>query len=331
MMNTKSIKTLLSKVKNIAVVTHFNPDGDAVGSSLALAQLLIKKGHKVSVIIPNDYPDFLNWIPGQELIANFEKNPKKTTRLMEAAELIFCLDFNALHRIQELGKLVAKSKAVKILIDHHLEPESFPDYVLHNVKASSTAELVYEFIDLLGEKELIDNDIAAGLYTGLLTDTGSFQYASTTPKVHRIVADLMEIGLDTFYVYDRIFNQSELGRIQFFGFSWLERMEILESIGAGIIAINQEDQKKYSLKKGDTEGLVNTPLQIKNIDIAVLAAEQDGYVKLSFRSKGDINVNALARKYFNGGGHKNAAGGIYNTTLVETVNKLKEVLPELKS
>jgi bifunctional oligoribonuclease and PAP phosphatase NrnA len=323
------IKKVIQVSQRTVIVTHPNPDGDAIGSSLGLGMYLKKRGHEISVVIPDDMPQNLHWIPGQDMIINFEKDNRKVEEKIESATLIFCLDFNNLKRIREIGGMIHKSKAFKIMIDHHLQPEGFADFDLHTVSASSTAELVYTFIENLGDLNLIDSSMAEALYAGIVTDTGSFQYPSTTPRVHRIVAKLMETGIKTFEIYDRIYNTSDVNRLKFFGFCWLERMEIIKKYKTGIIAISQKDQFRFYLKKGDTEGLVNTPLGIKGIQLGILATEQDNYVKFSFRSKGEIDVNKWARKHFNGGGHKNAAGGRLEGKLHEAVIILKEAIPEL--
>ncbi len=324
----KALREQINKARTAVIVSHYNPDGDAIGSSLAIYHLLSKSGIDAQVIMPNDYPDFLKWMPGHAEIMIYEKSREAAEKLIEKADLIFCMDFNHLTRIKEMGHAVARSKAWKVMIDHHVNPDAFPDFLRHNPRAGSTAELVYEVILELGDKALIDRDMAACIYTGILTDTGAFQFSSTTPRVHRIAADLLEKGINGYEIYDRIFNSYDENRLKFFGFCWTRRMEIIAGGRAGIIGVSAADQFRFRLKKGDTEGLVNTPLQIKGVLLSAFAKVQDKVVKLSFRSKGHIDVNQMARSYFNGGGHVNAAGGMMEEPLEEVMKKLKKIIPE---
>lgn len=324
----KALREQINKAGKAVIISHYNPDGDAIGSSLAIYHLLRNLGVDTRVIMPNNYPDFLKWMPGNKDIIIYEQSKETAEQLIENADLIFCLDFNHLTRIREMGTLVARSKAWKVMIDHHINPDAFPDFIRHNPKASSTAELVYELILELGEKALIDRDMAACLYTGILTDTGAFQFSSTTPRVHRIAADLLETGINGYEIYDKIFNSYDENRLKFFGFCWTRRMEIIAGGRAGIIGVSAADQFRFKLKKGDTEGLVNTPLQIKGVVLSAFAKVQDKVVKLSFRSKGRIDVNQLARSYFNGGGHVNAAGGMMEEPLEDVMKKIKKIIPE---
>ncbi len=313
--------------RQVVITTHYNPDGDAIGSSLALAHYLRKKGHLVTVIVPNDYPKFLHWLPGHHQVVNYELQTGIAQQAMQSAHVLCCLDFNDPSRVHAMEADIQSCEAIKVLIDHHLQPAAFADYMWHTTLASSTAELVYDLMAHAGDLHLLDTDIASCLYTGILTDTGSFQHSSTTPRVHHIAGNLMEAGVDTFAIYDAIFNSSSINRMRFFGFCWSQRMHVDAKKGYAIIDVSINDQLRFYLQKGDTEGLVNTPLQIDGIRVSVLATEQDGYIKLSFRSKGDIDVNEMARTYFNGGGHKNASGGIVRISLEETVIQLKRIVP----
>lgn len=328
MQQLDELKSYLASPRSIVITAHFNPDGDAIGSSLALYHYLIKLGHTVHVIMPNDYPRFLHWLPGHAEVVNFEKHKEAAKTHIAGAEVIFCLDYNALKRTQDMEESLRAAKARKVLIDHHPEPEAFAEFELHTTAASSTAELIYDLIALMGDLERLDENIAICIYTGLLTDTGSFQFSCTTPKVHRIVAELMELGLDSTAVYERIYNNSSENRLRFFGYCWNERMYIDRKNHYAIIDVPIRDQLRYHLQRGDTEGLVNTPMQIDGISMSVMATEQEGYVKLSFRSKGEIDVNLLAREHFDGGGHRNAAGGKSKVSLAETVARLKQVVPD---
>lgn len=322
-----AFKDQLDRATKVAIISHFNPDGDAVGSSLAVYHWLRKLGKHPAVIMPNEYPGFLHWMPGHGQVQFFDRQKESVQQVVKEADMIFCLDFNNLTRIQELGTEVHQAKGVKVMVDHHQQPDDFPDFVFHDQNASSTAELIYDLIVDAGYMELIDNPIATCIYTGLLTDTGSFQYAGTTAKVHRIVAHLLEFGLKGYEIYDRIFNSYNVNRLRFFGFCWNERMEIIEG-EAAIIGVSEKDQLRFQLRKGDTEGLVNTPLQISGILLSVFVKVQENVVKLSFRSKGQLDVNKLARAHFNGGGHVNAAGGKMEMPLTNVLTKLRTVIPE---
>ncbi len=324
----EKLRKQMEKSKKAVIVSHSNPDGDAVGSSLAVWHWLRKKGLEATAIMPNDYPDFLKWLPGNESVVLYECDKDKADLLIAESDLIFCLDFNDLSRIREMGHAVAESKAFKVMVDHHVNPDDFPDFIYHDPKASSTAELVYDLIRAMGDLDLIDQNTASCIYTGILTDTGAFQFSSTSPKVLRIAADLLETGISGYEIYDRIFNSYDENRLKFFGFCWTKRMEIIADGKAGIIGVSAADQFRFHLKKGDTEGLVNTPLQIKGVVLSAFAKVQDKVVKLSFRSKGNIDVNQLARTYFNGGGHVNAAGGMMEEPLEKVLKKLKEIIPE---
>jgi len=316
--------------KNIVLTCHYNPDGDAIGSCLGLQHILKDQGKAVSVIVPNDFPGFLRWMPGAKKIVINKQNPEKAIDLIHHADLIICLDFNQVSRLDTLQGLIKNTSAKSIMIDHHLEPEAFTDLMLSNPKASSTGEMVFEFSAALWGKKAIDYNAAICLYVAIMTDTGSFQYSCTTDKVHSIVADLLKTGISPNEIYDQVFNQFSENRMKLFGFCLAERMEILPHLHLGIINLSQEDLRKFKNRKGDTEGIVNLPLQIKGIRMAVLVTERESEVKLSFRSKGIIDVSSFARKYFNGGGHYNAAGGSSSESLSSTISTLKKNIIETK-
>ncbi|XOV93027.1 MAG: bifunctional oligoribonuclease/PAP phosphatase NrnA [Bacteroidota bacterium] len=327
MKDVQAIKTLLSSPKNIVITTHANPDGDALGSSLGLSLFLKKHDHKVNVITPTAYPDFLNWMKGNdEVIINGDSNQTEITKEIETADLIFCLDFNGLKRINDLGPLVGKSKAKKILIDHHLDPDGFADYSLWDTKSSATAELIYDLIEALEGLKDIDADIAECLYAGIMTDTGSFKHSSTTSKTHRIVASLIDAGADTNKVNRAIYDTNSLNRLRFIGYALMEKLVVLDKVKVGYFVITAEEHERFHLKSGDTEGLVNYALSIKGVEMAAIIMERNEEIKLSFRSVGDRAVNTFAAKYFDGGGHKNAAGGHSNKSLEETVKKFKRLI-----
>jgi len=327
----KEVKALLSKPKNIVIVTHWSPDGDAMGSSLGLYNYLIQLKHKVNVITPNDYPSFLFWLPGNKKVTDFSKNPKSAKTLVAKADIIFCLDFNSLKRIDKLGDEVGKSSAVKFMIDHHLQPEDFDKYMLHSIKACSTCELVFDFIQLMGHKKMLNKDIANCLYTGIMTDTGSFRFPSTTAHTHRIIASLIEAGAENGEIHNRIYDGSTESRIKLLGFSLSEKLKVFKEYKAAYFSLTEEELERYQYQKGDTEGVVNYALSIDGIRFAAFFVERDGIIKCSFRSQGSFDVNVFARKHFSGGGHANAAGGMSELSMDKTLQKFEALLPEYKT
>ncbi len=323
-------RSLLKKSNHIVIVTHWSPDGDAMGSSLALYNYLVKTGKKASVITPNDYPDFLHWLPGNSKVTDFMKQGKKAATLIKKADLIFTLDFNTFKRLEGLGELLEKSPQPKVLIDHHQQPDDYAILQYHDIKASSTCELVYELICGLGGKKLIDKQIATCLYTGLLTDTGSFKYDSVTPQTHRIVADLLETGLRVSDIHSAIYDTYSVYRMKLLGYCLTEKMVVLPEYHTAYITLTQEELDRFHFQKGDTEGIVNYPFAIKGIKFCAFFSEGEGKIKASFRSKGRFDVNSFARKYFAGGGHINAAGGKSLTSMVSTINTFVSILPAYK-
>jgi len=326
------LKEFLSKPKKIAIIMHKSPDGDAVGSSLGLYHFLLKFKHKVSVISPDAYPEFLNWMEGNKQVIDFSKKASAALTAVRSAEMIVCLDFNSLKRINDLGVAVTKSKALKLMIDHHPQPEDFADISLHSVKASSTGELIFDFIELMGGKDKINKAIANCLYAGIMTDTGSFRFPSTSAHTHKVVAELMEHGAETTRVHQLIHDNNRESKLKLFGFALLEKMKILPEYATGFIALTQSDLKQFDYRDGDTEGLVNEPLSVKGVLFSALFTEKtDGEgIRISFRSKDKFNVNLFARTHFNGGGHLNAAGGFSDLTMDETILKFLQVLGAYK-
>jgi phosphoesterase RecJ-like protein len=326
----KKVKAFLSKPKNIVIVTHWSPDGDAMGSSLGLYNYLIGKKHNVQVITPNDYPSFLSWLPGNKKVIDFSINAKPAISKVAKADFIFCLDFNSLKRIDVLGNEVAGSKAFKMIIDHHLQPEDFADYMLHSIQACSTCELVYDFIQLMGDKKQLTKEIANCLYTGIMTDTGSFRYPSTTAKTHKVIAELITAGAENAAIHDRIYDNNSEGRLKLLGYCLAEKLTVLKELETAYFALGQDDLQQFDYKKGDTEGVVNYALSIKDVRFSAFFVERDGIIKISFRSKGKFDVNLFARKHFSGGGHANAAGGMSALSLPETIAKFVSLLPDYK-
>lgn len=324
-------KALLKKSDNIVIVTHFNPDGDAMGSSLALYNYLVKTGKNVSVITPNDYPDFLQWLPGNKKVVEYSNKPKKAATLIAKCDLIFTLDFNNYSRLEGLGDLLKESAAAKILIDHHQQPDNYAALMYHDVKACSTCELVYEFIVGLGGKNMIDLDIAACLYTGIMTDTGSFRFDSVTPVTHRILAHLLETGIVPSDIHSAIYDTYSESRVRLLGYCLTEKMVVLPEYQTAYISLSEQELNRFQHKKGDTEGIVNYPFSIKGIRFCAFFSEGEGKIKISFRSKGRFDVNQFARKHFNGGGHINAAGGRGNVNNLDaTIKEFLALLPDYK-
>ena len=330
MQSLDGLKELISSPKKILITTHHKPDADALGSSLALRSYLLKKGHQVTVVTPTDYPDFLNWMDGNDQVIIFEGNEEKCTLLANDVDVIFCLDFNALSRINKFGEVVGKSPAVKVLIDHHLQPENFAKYTFSDTTAAATAQMIYEIIWYMGDKALIDVKIGECIYAGIMTDTGSFRHYSTNKQVHLIAADLMDIGVNTTKIHQLIFDNNSEIRLRFLGYSLSEKLVVLREFCTAYISITADEQKLFESKTGDTEGFVNYALSIKGINMAVVIIERKDGVKMSFRSKNNFDVNDFARKNFNGGGHKNASGGRSDVSLRETEKKLLDVLPLYK-
>ena len=329
MENLNELKSLLSIPKDIVITSHRNPDGDAIGSSLGLQLYLEQLGHTVKVAVPSEFPHFLNWMPKSQDILIFDLTQEAVKQVLEKPDLIFCLDFNSLERIDRMGELIAPLKCPKVLIDHHLYPDPFSDFELHDVTASSTSELVYDFIVMLGGKDLIDLDTANCLFTGILTDTGSFKYA-TSPKLFRQVADLLELGVDDTRIQNLVFNSLDEKHLRLLGYVLNTRMEVLDEYRTAILTLSKQDYEKFQISRGDTEGLVNYLLQMSNIVMAIFIHEQPTITKISLRSKGNFSVQEIAKKHFRGGGHKNASGGYSYIGLRPTVKKFKSILPEYK-
>ncbi|HSC52367.1 MAG TPA: bifunctional oligoribonuclease/PAP phosphatase NrnA [Phnomibacter sp.] len=322
---------LQSSPKRVVITSHQKPDGDAMGSSLGLMHYLNKLGHQVQVISPTNWAGFLNWMPGVDTVLDYESKTKQAEEIIAAAEWIFCLDFNHLSRVKRMEQALATAPAIKILIDHHQEPqtEAF-DYGYSLTSKSSTSEMVYDFIVESGGSASIDQDLAKCLYTGVMTDTGSFRFPVTSASVHRMIAALKDTGFEHHLVHDFIYDNFLENRLRFLGHVLLYRMEVLYEFNTALISIPKSDIYKFDITTGDTEGLVNFPLSIQGIKMAAIVIDRDEERKWSFRSKGDIDVNQFARKYFEGGGHRNAAGGRSSESLEATVKHFYEVISELK-
>lgn len=329
MQQLDELKKLLADPKRVVITTHHKPDADALGSSLGLANFLNKRGHQAQVITPTDYPKFLHWMKGNDEVMIFnEGHEEESAQLVKEADIIFCLDFSRLDRIDKLGELVRAADAYKALIDHHQDPEHFAEFELWDTGSASTCQLIYKLIVALGDRGLIDTDIANCLYAGIMTDTGSFKHPNTNKEVHEIVADLIGLGAENSKVSRLVYDNSSLNRLRFLGFALNERLKVLEEYHTAYFAISAEDLKKFHSQTGDTEGLVNYALSIEGVVMAALITEREDAVKLSFRSVGDVEVNKLASEFFQGGGHKNAAGGKSDLNFKETVEKFEKLVKE---
>ncbi len=329
-MTIQEVKVLLSSPKKIVITSHRNPDGDAIGSSLALYHYLKLYGHTINIIFPSEFPPIFEWMPDSNLITIFDFEIPKATELIYNTDIIFVLDYNALDRVDKMGDLMRPLKhVVKIMIDHHREPEPFVDYMLSDITASSTSELIYDFIHLLGDGEKLNNTIGDCIYTGIVTDTGSFKF-STSPKLYRTVAGLLELGVKDYYLQDLINNCLPEKNLRLLGHALYNRMEIFEEYHVGIIYLSKKDYEHFNIQRGDTEGIVNTMMMLKSVRLACFITEQPTIVKLSLRSKGDFNVQEFCRDHFNGGGHKNASGGYSYSGLKVTIDKFKNLLPKYK-
>lgn len=322
------IKQLLSSKKNIVIVPHKNPDGDAIGSTLGLLHYLLKINHKATIIAPNDYPDFLKWLPLEGTILKHENNTNLCNDLIKDADIIFTLDFNAFHRTGNMASVLEKSNAVKIMIDHHQQPGDYAKYTYSDVSMSSTCEMIYNFLDKIEALNFIDAPTATCLYVGIMTDTGSFRYRSTTSTTHRIIASLIDKGADNTQIHNSVYDTNSYNRMQLLGVA-LNNLKVIPKSKTAYTSLSQDELQQLDYKKGDTEGFVNYALSLNNIILAAIFIEdkQNNIIKISLRSKGDFSVNELSRKHFEGGGHTNAAGGKSNTSLETTIEKFISILP----
>lgn len=322
-----AINELLATPKKIAIIPHRSPDGDAMGSTLGLYYFLLKLDHNVTVIAPNDFPDFLAWMPSSEKVLIFENEREKTTKILQESEIVFTLDFNAFHRTGDMEQVLNKLQTVFVMIDHHQLPDNFANFTYSDTSFGSTCEMVYNFISFLGKKELIDKTIATCLYTGILTDSGGFRYPKTTGITHRIVSEFINLGVENTEIPNLLFDNNSYDRLQLLGRA-LQNMKVFPDYKTAYISLSQKELDEFNYKKGDTEGIVNYGLTIKGIVFAAIFIEHtdEKIIKISFRSQGDFDANQFAREHFSGGGHINAAGGKSNLSLEETVKKFQTIL-----
>lgn len=325
------LKSFLERPRNVVIVGHRNPDGDAMGASLGLCHYLKMKGHSPTVVVPNEYPDFLHWLPGSKATYRFDWQNSQSQRAIKASDIIFLLDFNTLHRVgNDMQNTLEKYQNDFMLIDHHQQPDDF-SYMYSDVEMSSTCQMVYHFIEKMGDLDLIDSKISTCLYTGIMTDTGSFRFRSTTSLTHRVIADLIDKGAVNDRIHSNIYDSNSYGRMQLLGQA-LSNLKVLPVFKTAYITLTQEEKTINDFKKGDTEGFVNYALSIQGVVMAAIFIEdkEQGIIKISFRSKGTFSVNQFARKHFNGGGHDNAAGGKSNLSMDDTINKFNTLLPDYK-
>ena len=321
------IQQLLTTPKKIAIIPHRNPDGDAMGSTLGLYHFLLKNNHFPTVVSPNEFPDFLAWMPGSETVKIFEKDKLNCTRILNEAEIIFTLDFNALHRVGEMEHILTTLTAPFVMIDHHQAPDDYAMVTYSDVAFGSTCEMIYNFISYLGKKSDINKTIGTCIYTGILTDSGSFRFPKTTGTTHKIVGELIDLGVENTKIPNLLFDNNSYGSLQLLGRA-LQNMKIFYSHKTAYTSLTQVELDSFNYVKGDTEGIVNYGLSIKGIDFSAIFIENttEKIIKISFRSQGDFDVNQFARTHFNGGGHRNAAGGKSELSMEETIAKFETLV-----
>lgn len=332
-MNEKDIQIiqeLLATPKKIAIIPHRSPDGDAMGSTLGLYHFLMKLNHQPVVIAPNDFPEFLAWMPASENVLVYETDKINCTKILQEAELVFTLDFNALHRTGEMEHVLKTLTAPMVMIDHHQSPDTYAVVTYSDTSFGSTCEMVYNFIIALNQKQLVDKTIATCLYTGILTDSGGFRFPKTTGTTHRIVAEFIELGVENTTIPTLLFDNNSYDRLQLLGRA-MQNMKVILDKKTSYISLSQKELDEFHYVKGDTEGIVNYGLTIKGIVFAAIFIEHrdENIIKISFRSQGEFDVNQFAREHFSGGGHINAAGGKSNDTLVNTIKKFEQIVSTL--
>ena len=324
------IKSILSVKKKIVIIPHKNPDGDAIGSSTGLKYYLDKIGHNVEIISPNRFPNFLNWMDPKNIIKIFDDDLSNKETVL-SADIIFTLDFNNLVRISNMKSCVEKSNATIIMIDHHENPSDYADFLYSKPEMSSTCEMIYHFIDMLGDKDKIDKDISKSLYAGIMTDTGSFKFPSTTFTTHKVVSNLLKTGISHSEIHNKIYDENKFDRLKLLSYA-LGKITIVKNLNTCYISLSQKELDKFNFEKGDTEGIVNYGLSIKNIIFAVIFMEnsKENVIRISLRSRGSFDVNEFSKSIFGGGGHKNAAGAISKRTLEKTINYFLKSLNKYK-
>ena len=325
----KQIEAEIQAASYIVITAHKSADGDSIGSSLGLLHFIEKLGKKAIICHPDKAPDFLYWLDTTNILL-MEENPEEVTAAIKKADLIFCLDYNAISRVgPEMQVLLEEATGKKIMIDHHLNPEEFPAITLSETTASSTSQLIVDLIEHSGHLDMLDEKIGTPLYLGILTDTGSFRFNSVKPRTHEVLAKILRAGVEHHLIHEKLNDNNTESRLRLQGYAMSEKLEILYDYNVAIISLSKEELAKYNYKKGDTDSLANLVLSIKGMKAAIVFTERDGIMKISFRSKGAENpVNLLAKEHFNGGGHANASGGMSDLSVTETLEKLKELIPK---
>ena len=324
------LRELLAQRKHIVLLAHANPDGDAVGSSLAWRDVLCAMGHTVTCIVPNKYPYFLDWMPGIGDIVIFKTDTdNRAVKAVEEADLIFCLDFNSLRRLEALSDAIdTNTTAVRVLIDHHLSPDEGFDLIFSYPEISSTSMVVYSIIESMLGTEAITREMAEVLYVGMMTDTGNFSFSTLNPELYRAVAVLAETGIDIPQIHNKVYNSFTEGRARLFGYAINRKMEIFHGGKVAYMSLTEKEMRRFWFQQGDSEGFVNYPLTIKNVRMSAMFIEQRQFIRISLRSRGDVDVNQFARKYFDGGGHRNAAGGKSYVSMDETIAHFRRAVEE---
>jgi phosphoesterase RecJ-like protein len=328
--NIQKAKKIIDKSDRIVIVTHVSPDGDALGSSLAMYHFLLELGKSVNVLVPNYFPVFLRWMKGTKDVIVAEWKESLARELIRAADLIFCLDFNSPKRIDQLGAYVEQASAKKIMIDHHPDPDDFCDVTISHPEISSTSELIFRFICRMGMFDYLNKECAECIYTGMMTDTGAFTYNSNSPYIYYIISELIEKGVDKDAIYSKVYNDYSECRVRLQGYVMYEKMQIFKEYNTSLIVLSHEEQKKFQWKRGDTEGFVNIPLSIEGIIFSVFIREEENVIKISLRSKGTFPTNQFSSDVFGGGGHLNASGGEFYGKLEEAIALFEEALPRYK-
>lgn len=327
----RTFETLIeNSSKSIVLVPHRNPDGDAMGSVLGLWRVLKNAGKSVKIVSPTKYPEFYHWMDGHNEVIIFSHHPKQSARAFDESDLMICMDFNQLSRLGDMSALAENFQGKKALIDHHPNPGNFADLVISDTSCSSTAELVFSVLQSTGLFQYMDTNAATSFFTGIMTDTGSFDFNVSDPRTFETVAQLTRMGIDQQDIHSKVYDNYSADRMRLMGFCLSNRMTVFPEYHAACMYITREDQKTHNFVTGDNEGFVNMPLSIKGIVFSALFTEKDKYIKASFRSKGEFAVNEVSEKYFNGGGHRNAAGGEFYASLQEALAQFEKLLPEFE-
>lgn len=328
MKEAQEILDLIGSSKKIVVTSHRSPDGDAIGSTLAMYHFITRLGGDVEICHPDPCPEFLEWIKHDTIIYNYEDHEEVVKDLMHAADLIFCMDYNGSDRMGHgMGPLLDECNGTKVMIDHHPHPDDFVDIAVSITNVCSTCQIVYELIEACDKLELINERIAEAIYLGILTDTGSFRYSSVDARTHEIASRLIAKGLNHTIIHENTFDNVRMDRLKLRGYATSEKLEVIHHFHIAYIWLTEEELERFNYRKGDTDGLVNTALAVEGVRVAVFFSEKDGQIKISFRSKGEIAVNEIAAKEFNGGGHRNAAGGASQDSMEDTIKRFKNVVP----